>query len=64
MDRIVIAGEGKIKKNELFDEFARAHFTGNYLPLARTIEGILGKGSFREIAIELGTVDEVEKSKK
>lgn len=57
LDRVVIAGKGKIKKNELFDEFARAHFTGNYLPLARTIEGILGKGSFREIAKELGSVE-------
>lgn len=54
LDRIVDASEDKITRDELFDEFARAHFTGNYLPLARTVEGIMGEGSFRRIAKELG----------
>ena len=45
-------------QEELFDEFARAHFTGNYLPLARIIEDTFGKGAFREIATELGEMKE------
>ncbi|PIT92072.1 MAG: hypothetical protein COU08_04430 [Candidatus Harrisonbacteria bacterium CG10_big_fil_rev_8_21_14_0_10_42_17] len=36
--------------DEVFEEFARANFSGNLLPLARTIENILGKGAFRKIA--------------
>ncbi len=55
LDRIVSASQGTITgREQLFDEFARAHFTGNYLPLARIVEDVLGKGSFREIAVELG----------
>lgn len=51
LDEIIKESEGKISsRKELFDEFARAHFTGNYLPLARMIEEALGKGSFRRIA--------------
>lgn len=57
LDRIVTSSKGKVDRNQLFDQFARAHFTGNYLPLARTIEDVLGKGSFREIAIELGEMN-------
>ncbi len=55
LDRLVTNSKGKISdRNQLFDQFAKAHFTGNYLPLARSIEDSLGKGSFREIAKELG----------
>ena len=51
LDEIIKKSEGKISdRKELFDEFARAHFSGNYLNLARIIEGALGKGSFRKIA--------------
>jgi hypothetical protein len=61
LDRIVAASEGKMAdKNQLFDEFARAHFTGNYLPLARIIEGVMGEGSFRQIATELGAMRKSE----
>jgi hypothetical protein len=58
LDRIVADSKGTITdRNQLFDQFARAHFTGNYMPLARTIEDALGKGSFREIAEELGEMN-------
>ena len=55
LDRIIHQSKGAITNKEiLFDAFARAHFTGNYIPLARLIDGALGKGSFRAIATELG----------
>jgi hypothetical protein len=55
LDSIISESKGQINdKQKLFDDFARAHFTGNYLPLARIIEDALGKGAFRKIAIELG----------
>jgi hypothetical protein len=54
LERISQQSGETITKQELFDDFAKAHFTGNYLPLAKKIEGIMGKGSFREIAGELG----------
>jgi hypothetical protein len=54
LNKIVSASRGNLTKTKLFDEFARAHFSGNYLPLARTIESVLGRGSFRRIAMELG----------
>lgn len=61
LDKIVAESQGMIQdRNQLFDTFARAHFTGNYLPLARMIEGSLGKGAFRKIAIELGEMKENE----
>jgi len=44
-------------KEELFSEFAKANFTGNYLPLARLIEKSMGKGSFRRLAKEFGSAD-------
>ncbi len=59
LDRIIYQSKGAITNREiLFDAFARAHFTGNYIPLARLIESALGKGSFREIATELGEKNE------
>ncbi len=54
LDEIIERSNGKIQdKDGLFDEFARAHFTGSFMPLARIIEDALGKGSFREIAKRL-----------
>jgi len=53
LDKLVTNSNGKFKnRDEVFDEFARANFSGNYLSLARTVEGILGKGSFRKLAEE------------
>jgi len=53
LDKLVVSSNGKFKnRDEVFDEFARANFSGNYLPLARTVESILGKGSFRKLAEE------------
>ncbi len=55
LDKLVINSQGKFTdREEIFDIFARANFSGNYLPLARVVEDILGKGSFREIAEEFG----------
>jgi hypothetical protein len=52
---------GKFKnRDEVFDEFAKANFSGNYLPLARTVEGVLGKGSFRRLAEEFSEEPEKE----
>ncbi len=39
-------------RDEVFTLFAQANFSGNYVTLARTVESILGKGSFRKIAEE------------
>jgi len=39
-------------QEEVFDEFARAYFTGRMLPIARLVEKTYGKGSFRKIAEE------------
>ncbi len=51
LDEIVEKSDGEIKnRKEIFDEFAKANFSGKLLPLARIIENTLGKGSFREIA--------------
>lgn len=53
LDKLVENSGGKFKnRDEVFDEFAKANFSGNYLPLARTVESILGKGSFRKLAEE------------
>ena len=56
LDTLVEKSEGKFKDREgVFNEFARANFTGRYLPLARTIEGLLGEGSFRRTANEFAS---------
>lgn len=53
LDKLVIRSGGKFRsRDEVFDEFAKANFSGNYLSLARTIESILGRGSFRKLAEE------------
>lgn len=53
LDKLVEGSGGKFKnRDEVFDEFAKANFSGNYLPLARMVEGIFGKGSFRRLAEE------------
>jgi hypothetical protein len=53
LDKLVIGSDGKFKnRDEVFDEFAKANFSGNYLPLARIIESIMGKKSFRKLAEE------------
>ncbi len=51
LDELVAKSEGRFKnRSEIFDEFAKANFSGNYLNIARIVESILGKGSFRKIA--------------
>lgn len=50
IDKIHRVSEGKYSKDEIFQKFAEAHFTGKLLPLARMIDEVLGKGAFRELA--------------
>ena len=53
LDNMVEKSNGEYKnRSEIFAEFAKANFIGNYLPLARIVEKILGKGEFRKIAEE------------
>lgn len=55
LDRIVILSGGKYQnRREIFDVFAKANYSGNYLPLARVVEGIFGEGSFRQLAEAFG----------
>jgi len=39
-------------KEEVFDVFAKAYFTGRLLPVARLVERTYGKGSFRKLGAE------------
>jgi len=56
LDKIVSSSKGKFtSRDEVFEHFARANFSGKYLPLARMVEDILGKGSFRKIAEDFST---------
>lgn len=51
LDELIEKSNGKYEnRDQLFTEFAKANFSGNYLPLARIVEDILGAGSFRKIA--------------
>lgn len=51
LDELVEKSQGVyMQRSDIFAEFAKAHFSGRYLPLARIVEGILGKGAFRRIA--------------
>ncbi|MDO8668735.1 MAG: hypothetical protein Q7K65_00390 [Candidatus Buchananbacteria bacterium] len=60
LDKLLVDSGGMFKnREEIFNVFAKANFTGNYLPLARIIEKILGKGSFRKLAEEFS--EQVEK---
>lgn len=53
LEEITTKSGGKFRdKSEVFNEFAKANFSGNLLPLARIIESTLGRGSFRRIAEE------------
>jgi len=61
LDELVEKSNGRFKnRDEAFGEFARANFSGNYLPLARIVEDILGKGSFRRLANEFATEKETK----
>ncbi|MEK7600529.1 MAG: hypothetical protein AAB463_01030 [Patescibacteria group bacterium] len=51
LDELIEKSQGAYtQRSEIFAEFAKAHFSGRYLPLARIVEGILGEGAFRRIA--------------
>ena len=45
-------------REEVFKVFAKATLSGNILPVARLIEGIYGKGSFRELGENTMRADE------
>lgn len=49
-DLVARSGGAIASRDEAFDLFARANYSGNYLPLARTLEPILGPGGLRIIA--------------
>jgi hypothetical protein len=51
IDEIIEKSSARFKnRDEVFDEFARANFSGKYFKIARIIESALGEGSFRKIA--------------
>ena len=51
LEEIVAKSNGGFKtKEEVFDLFARANYSGNILPVGRVVERTPGKGSFRRIA--------------
>lgn len=57
LSEILEKSDGRFKNtDEIFDEFAKANFTGNIIPIARLVEGSLGKGSFSRIAQEFATI--------
>ncbi len=63
LDNLIKKSEGKFKdREEVFEEFAQANFSGNYLKIARIIEDILGKGSFKKLANEFAI--EIKTNKK
>lgn len=56
VDTLFEKSNGTFKnREEIFDMFAKAHFSGNIFPLARMVDGILGKGAFRKMAEETGS---------
>ena len=62
LEKILAKSGDRFKnKQELFDQFAKAHFSGNLLPLARIIETSLGKGAFRKIAEEFSKGPKIKK---
>lgn len=62
-DEILEKSGDKFKdRDEVFDHFATANFTGNYLSIAHTVENTLGKGSFRRLAEEFATTHQGESS--
>ena len=52
LDNIVSKSNGKFEHGEVFYKLAYSHFSGNYLPFARIVEEVLGKGEFRKLAKE------------
>lgn len=51
MDKIISKSRGRFEnRDEVFEEFAKANYSGKYFRIARIIESALGKGSFRELA--------------
>jgi len=64
LDEIVAKSGGKFKsRDDIFEELARANFTGNIIGIGRIMEETLGKGSFRRLAEEFAETIEEEKSK-
>lgn len=56
IDELFKKAPGEFKdKEEVYQMFAKANFTGQLLPLARKVERILGKGAFRKMGEKMGT---------
>lgn len=57
-DKIIVSSNGEFKnRDEIFDMFAKANFSGNYIPLARKVEEMFGEGSFRKLAEEFSQMN-------
>lgn len=51
IDEIFKKGNGRFRnKEEVFGLFARAHFSGSLLPLARVVDEVIGRRAFRRMA--------------
>jgi hypothetical protein len=61
IDRLFEINRGQFKdREEVFDVFAKAMFSGNILPLGRLIDGSFGPGTFRKIGELDERIDEQE----
>jgi len=54
VDDLSFGSNGRFSREQIMTRFFEANFTGSYLALARTVEEILGKGSFRQLAEAFG----------
>lgn len=60
-DNLIEKSGGKFKsRDEVFEIFATANFSGNYLTVAKVVEDILGKGAFRKLAEEFSLTPQRE----
>ena len=58
VEDLFIKNPGKFdSKEEIMEMFIKAQVTGNLLPVARLLEKTYGKGSFRKLGEETGTVE-------
>jgi hypothetical protein len=54
---------GKFEYGEVFYKLSYSHFSGNYLPFARIVEEVLGKGEFRKLDKEFSySLEQEDKS--
>lgn len=56
IDEMVERTENTISKADIFLTFVQANFSGHYLPLARMIEHVFGKGSFKALGKKFASI--------